>query len=63
MRESTSGVYRKIMSLTAGRKRNSHCLCTWKSGFKWDKKVGCLTGEGFQVEKTAWAKVPSQKSF
>ena len=46
MRESTSGVYRKIMSLTAGRKRNSHCLCTWKSGFKWDKKVGCLTGEG-----------------
>ena len=46
MRESASGVYRKMMSLTAGRKRNSHCLCTWKSGFKWDKNVGSLIGEG-----------------
>lgn len=46
MRESASGVYRKIMCLTDGRKRNSHCLCTWKSDFKWDKNVGCLTGEG-----------------
>lgn len=61
MIESDSGVYRKMMSLTAGRKRNSHCLCTWKSGFKWDKKVGSLIGGGIpgrenRVDKSTQSK-------